>query len=335
MPLVSICIPTYNRAGIIRRAIDSAICQTYQNTEIIVVDNASTDDTAKAVKSISDPRIRFVQQRENTGIFGNFNRCIAEAKGDFIHILHSDDYIDPTFTETCVKFFEEHPDVSLTFTSARYISGDDKSQSYSCLKDLIFKAPAGFRKILTQQISIICPSVMVRKSVYAEIGKFSLEYPYAADYYQWLKISQKYTIGFVHDAWINYSIGNHSETFTYLFRNPLGYIDVIKIYIRILMDLGETGDDFREELNTEFYQCIKNSLSAGFLRSDSMAVVDASFFSGIAACTLSLVKSNSVFGKIKKAGYFCSIQFLALFIQFSVFRKIARHILVSHKKNGY
>jgi len=335
LPLVSICIPTYNRAEMVGVAINSALAQTYPNIEILVVDNASTDNTSEILQKISDPRLKFFRNEENLGIFGNFNRCIDHAKGELIHILHSDDYIDPSFTETCVHFFELHPEVSLTFTSARFISAEDCKETYSHTGDLVFTAPEGLRQILTQKISITCPSVMVRRHVYIEIGKFSLEYPYAGDYYQWLKISQKYSIGFVKDAWINYRMGDYSETHAYLFKNPIGYIDVIKVRLRFLIDLGEKSADYRDELNFELYQDIKNLLSAGFLRSDQMTTVNASFFSGIATCTLSLVKSRTLIEKIRKCGYFLLIQISGVLMLFRVFRNAAKYFLVSYKKEGY
>lgn len=333
-PLVSICIPTYNRAGIIRQTIESALQQTYKNIEVLVVDNASTDNTPEIIQTFSDPRLKFFPNKENTGIFGNFNRCIDLAKGQYIHILHSDDYIDPSFTQTCVHFFEEHPDVSLTFTSARFTSEDNRKEIYSFPHDHIFTAPEGFRQMLMQKISIICPSVMVRREVYEGIGKFSPEYPYASDYYQWLTISRKYTIAYIRDAWINYRIGDHSETYNYLFRNPMGYLDVLKIYVRLLLDLEGEREKFSDELNFDFYQFIKSSLSAGFLRSDQMPYLRASFFSGVATSSLALVNAGTLKEKMKKTGFFVLIQISGILMSFSIFRKIG-WVVLSQKKQGY
>jgi len=94
-PSVSICIPTFNRSGMVERAIESALSQTYHDLEVIVVDNASDDNTEDVVASYADPRLKFFKNPKNLGLFGNFNRCIELSRGDLIHILHSDDYIDP------------------------------------------------------------------------------------------------------------------------------------------------------------------------------------------------------------------------------------------------
>ena len=333
-PLVSICIPTYNRAGMVGKAIDSALSQSYRNIEVLVVDNASDDDIESVISGYNDPRLHFFKNSKNLGIFGNFNRCIELSHGDYIHILHSDDYIDPNFTETCVQFFESHPDVSLTYTSAHFICGNDSQDVTNFSENTIFKAPDGFRQILMQRISIVCPSVMVRRKIYNEIGFFSLDYPYAADYYEWLKISRQYNIAYVKDAWINYCIGEHSETYSYLFKNPRGYLDIINIYVRITLELDRERDAFTQELNAGCYQFIKNLLSAGFTRSEQMSYMSPSFFYGIAISTHALVKPNTLKEKIKKLGYSILIHFAGFCMSFSLLRDIAKLYLM-HRKYGY
>ena len=84
-PLVSICIPTYNRAGMVRKAIDSALSQSYQNIEVLVVDNASEDAIESVIAGYNDSRLQFFKNTKNLGIFGNFNRCI-ELSLSLIHI---------------------------------------------------------------------------------------------------------------------------------------------------------------------------------------------------------------------------------------------------------
>ena len=199
-PLVSICIPTYNRAGMVNKAIESALCQTYQNIEVIVVDNASSDNIEEVVGSYDDLRLTFVKNKENLGLFGNFNRCIELYKGSFLHILHSDDYIDPDFTEKCVAFFESNPDVFLTCTSSRTIIETNILENKVFEENFILKAPEGFRKLLSERCFISCPSVMVRRGLYEKRCKFSLDYLYSSDYYQWIMVSRFHDSGYVSDA---------------------------------------------------------------------------------------------------------------------------------------
>ena len=83
---VSICIPTYNSATTIGETLNSILSQTYQDLEILVVDNASEDNTVKVAQEFVDPRIRIYENETNLGGEGNFNRCIALAKGEYIAI---------------------------------------------------------------------------------------------------------------------------------------------------------------------------------------------------------------------------------------------------------
>lgn len=107
-PLVSILIPTYNREKLIEETIRSALSQTYENIEIVVVDNCSTDGTFNKLLELSkvDQRIRIFQNSSNVGPVRNWKRCIDEARGDLVKILWSDDLIEPTFVEEAVPAFE-------------------------------------------------------------------------------------------------------------------------------------------------------------------------------------------------------------------------------------
>lgn len=89
--LVSVIIPTYNRGDLISRAIASVIAQTYQNLEIIVVDDASTEDIAQAIAHINDPRLRYLRHETNLGGSVARNTGIKAAQGEFVAFLDSDD----------------------------------------------------------------------------------------------------------------------------------------------------------------------------------------------------------------------------------------------------
>jgi glycosyltransferase involved in cell wall biosynthesis len=118
-PLVSIGIPTYNRAdSYLRYALRSAVSQSYQNIEIIVSDNCSTDSTALVVKEFDDPRIRYYRQTENIGPVNNRNFCLEQSRGQYFLLLFDDDVIDDDFISTCVEAVKcgSEPGVILTGT---------------------------------------------------------------------------------------------------------------------------------------------------------------------------------------------------------------------------
>src|SRR5688572_5713153 len=94
MPLVSVCIPTYNYAHLIADAIESVLRQTERDLELVVIDDCSTDDTEQvAARYADDPRFRFVRNPCNLGLFGNFNRCFELAEGEFVKVLCADDWL--------------------------------------------------------------------------------------------------------------------------------------------------------------------------------------------------------------------------------------------------
>lgn len=98
---VSICIPTYNGARYLEACLDSVVDQTYQNIEILVVDDGSTDATLEILGryAASDPRIRLVRNEHNLGLVGNWNRCVELAQGEWIKFVFQDDWIEPDCLE--------------------------------------------------------------------------------------------------------------------------------------------------------------------------------------------------------------------------------------------
>ncbi|HEB85581.1 MAG TPA: glycosyltransferase family 2 protein [Gammaproteobacteria bacterium] len=126
-PLVSIGIPTFNRAnGNLLKVIERALGQTYQNVEVIVSDNCSSDHTPELVQSIKDSRLRYFRQETNQGPNFNFNYCLKQARGEYFLLFHDDDMIDHDFVETCISPLEPGQSVGAIFTGVRIIDENDK-----------------------------------------------------------------------------------------------------------------------------------------------------------------------------------------------------------------
>lgn len=114
-PLVSIGIPTYNRASTLKKTLDSLVCQTYDNIEIIVSDNCSpNDETEKVVRSFSDRdnRVKYYKQEENLGLYYNFKFVFDVSKGDYFTWTADDDSRSEKYIEACMTVFEELDDSS-------------------------------------------------------------------------------------------------------------------------------------------------------------------------------------------------------------------------------
>ena len=124
-PLVTIAIPTYNRAeGYLRQSLESALAQTHQDLEVILSDNCSTDNTERLAAEYcrGDKRITYFRQRQNLGPNANFNFCLAKARGRHFLLLPDDDLIDPDFVETCVLAGREHRRAAIVRTGIRVIN---------------------------------------------------------------------------------------------------------------------------------------------------------------------------------------------------------------------
>lgn len=125
-PLVSILIPTYNRAKYLGEALDSSLAQTYKNLEILVHDDASTDDTPQLLKKYSDPRLRIIHTKTNHGMLGGWNYIQHQANGKYIKFLASDDLLSPTCVAELVAAAESHPDAALITCQRDFINGEGR-----------------------------------------------------------------------------------------------------------------------------------------------------------------------------------------------------------------
>lgn len=114
---VSIGVPAYNAARYLELTLDSLVRQTYADLEIIVCDNASSDDTPDIASDFArrDPRVRHVRSPENIGAGRNFIRCVQLARGELFRWASADDLSAPTFVERCVEVLDAHPDVVQAF----------------------------------------------------------------------------------------------------------------------------------------------------------------------------------------------------------------------------
>ncbi|MEL7071523.1 MAG: glycosyltransferase [Cyanobacteria bacterium J06581_3] len=115
-PSVSVCIPTYNRAGILPYAVNSVLAQTFTDFELLICDDASPDNTAEVVAEWSDPRIRYIRHPQNIKRSRNMRSGYEAAQGKYFVKFDDDDAITPTFLEKTVAVLEANPEVDLVCT---------------------------------------------------------------------------------------------------------------------------------------------------------------------------------------------------------------------------
>lgn len=250
LPLVCICIPTYNAAATIRETLESILAQTYPNLAIHVSDNASTDETLKIIESFADSRVIIHGHTENVGGEGNFNRCIQYAEGKYTAIFHADDLYEPEMVEKQVAFLEGHPEAGAVFTEANLIDEMGSRFGAICLPSSV-ASPNGlydfetmFKAVLRHSNFFICPSVMVRTQIYQQEIKYwrGVLFKSSADLDLWLRILQSHPIGYLTERLMRYRIS--SNQFSACVRQGTGRADfflVIDYYlaqepVRALLD---------------------------------------------------------------------------------------------------
>ncbi len=125
-PVVSIGIPTYNRAASLRKTLDSAVRQTYDKLEIVVCDNASTEETESAVREYTrrDPRVRYIRHPENRGALANFSAALHLATGRYFMWLADDDWLDDNFVEVAVTSLQRSTIALVGGLEKYYLNGE-------------------------------------------------------------------------------------------------------------------------------------------------------------------------------------------------------------------
>lgn len=131
-PLVSVCIPTYNRSSKLNRAVGTLIRCSYENIEIIISDNASSDDTQIVCAALAklDRRVKYFRHAENQGPTKNFEFARAQATGKYFLWLSDDDYLDPDYIRICVDELERDPSLVIASGLGAFHRGDSKPTHY-------------------------------------------------------------------------------------------------------------------------------------------------------------------------------------------------------------
>ncbi len=127
-PQVTVIVPTFNRSGLLKLTIESVLAQTYTDFELLVMDDASTDDTESVCRSLKDPRMNYVRQPKNLGVGGNWADGVKRAKGKYVCLLMDDDRYGPRFLEHRVPVLEANPACSMSFspfTQVNFESGQE------------------------------------------------------------------------------------------------------------------------------------------------------------------------------------------------------------------
>lgn len=191
--LVSVIMPTYNRAYIIRRAIHSVLNQTYTNFELIIIDDGSTDNTAEVVKSFNDSRIIYIKHARNLGIASARNTGIGISQGEYIAFLDSDDeWLPNKLREQLIAFEEAPSDVGAIYTQMENI-GKGK------ITYLHRKTPpeGNIHKHVLSGLPIYLTTLMLKRKYLEQAGTFDKGFVFADDWDFCIRLSKICNFRFV------------------------------------------------------------------------------------------------------------------------------------------
>lgn len=181
-PLVTVVLPVFNGAAFIARALASILQQSHRELEVLVIDNASTDDTPRILETFrrKDPRIRFLRNEANLGLPASLNRGLREARGEFVARMDGDDASHPRRLERQIAFLVAHPEIAICGTAiCKLMGGRGYTQRFPA-------SDAEIRATLLFHTAFAHPTVMWRRADFEQAGiRYDETFPATEDYELW------------------------------------------------------------------------------------------------------------------------------------------------------
>lgn len=240
MPLVSVIVPNYNYSQYLSKRIDSILNQTFGDFELIILDDASTDNSIEIINNYAqrDNRIRCIYNTKNTGSpFLQWKKGIELAKGKYIWIAEADDFADSNFIQTCLNYLRDD-NLAFVFTQSFVVDEQDQILDLYKLQYSEYDKIFGFydkRKILNafirENIVPNASAVLFRKDVYYEIGGVDVSLHPNADWLLWFKMALYYNIFFCKEP-LNF-FRRHAKSVIASAKQATNYVQMYDFSLRI------------------------------------------------------------------------------------------------------
>jgi glycosyltransferase involved in cell wall biosynthesis len=230
LPLVSIVLPVFNGEKYLKESLDSVIAQSYQNWELVIINDGSTDGTENLILNYKDERIKYFPNDGNKGIIFSLNRGLRESKGEYIARLDSDDIALPFRIEKQVDFMSGNPDYTLCGTYFKTIDSKGK-----LLKNVAF--PSNNRDAQSYLLlhNCFCHSAIMMRSHIAKDLQYDEKFQICEDYDLWYRISRLGKILNLPEYATLYRVHDNNMSTR---KSEIMFSHVHKINKRILDDLG-------------------------------------------------------------------------------------------------
>lgn len=202
MQRVSVILPTYNRAGILKKAIDSVLSQTYSEFDLLIVDDGSKDDTADVVRSYADERIRYLYTELNRGAAAARNFGIAQVSADAAYVAFedSDDLWHPDKLEKQLKELEKHPEAGFCYHKIAYDMGGGYRAILPDERLSVEKKRGDIYAQLLYDNLVDCPSMLIRREILEQTGGFDEMMKALEDYDLALRLAKAAPAAFVDEV---------------------------------------------------------------------------------------------------------------------------------------
>jgi glycosyltransferase involved in cell wall biosynthesis len=239
-PFITIAIPTFNRSSWLKACILSALNQSYKHFEVVVSDNASTDNTEELLKTISDPRLRVIRQTKNIGAIPNWNACLSEARGDFIVFVSDDDNIAPWFLERCISLINREPKIPIVVAlSDTYLPAESRRLPVRTSRRLstgIWSGDDILKEFLRGVITPVTCTILFRTDALRAKGGFPLDWPHVGDIAVWTSVLLTSRAGLVNERCGTYCV--HGGTQSVNFTTDIRLTDLRKL-TDLIVDLAD------------------------------------------------------------------------------------------------
>ena len=305
LPKVSVLIPSYNHEKYVKEAIGSVLNQTFQDFELIITDDGSTDRTVDKIKEFDDERIQLYVFEENQGAPNAMNHCIKKAKGEYIAYVSSDDVWELDKLEKQVEFLDNNKDISVVFSRASIIGEDSKvlagndfdNDTYNFYKTIFNQAnryrEEWLRRFFFEGNCICHPSMLIRKEVYGDVGLYDERLANLPDFDMWVRVCLNHEIFILDEELIRFRIRDNNANMSSgneapkrikfeqkQILNHYLHINDVFSFLKVFPDSKKYGEVVKEsipyflgriayDMESDVYKLWGLELIYGFMKSDN------------------------------------------------------------------
>lgn len=219
VPTVSVVMPSYNHAHFINTAIDSVLNQSFQDLELIIVDDGSRDESASLISKVTDDRVRSIILERNVGACEAMNIAVRESRGRYVAVCNSDDEWHPQKLARQFEFLEKNVGIAAVFSNVVWIDDTGKPLKRMKLPPFasVFKQSNRSRYVWLRDLlsggNCLChPSVLLRRQVFENIGLYDNRLRQLPDLDIWIRLLQQYEIFVMSDTLVGFRLHDNNTS---------------------------------------------------------------------------------------------------------------------------